>query len=142
VKVLPHNPNATIPLEQGVAFNVHPIGVVHSPHRHAVQALPRMDRWAVEIFPRFSDVVEGLAVGTVAWLLTFHIEPDSKCESSGFDKLATHPLHQVSPIRFIQVKLIGRDGESLQVEGAGIEDGTPVLDIRPALCPLTRRSLN
>ena len=139
--MLPHNPDSAIPLEQGVAFNVHPIGVVHSPHRHAAQVLQCEERWTVEIFPRFSDVLDGLEVGVVAWLLTFHIEPDSIGKSSVHDALAPHPLHQVSPIRFTQVKLIARDSESLQVEGPGIEDGTPVLDVRLALCPLTSRSL-
>lgn len=140
--MLPHNSDAAIPPEQGLAFHVRPIGVVHSPHRHAAQVLQRKARWAVEIFPRFSDVIEGLEVGTVVWLLTFHIEPDSKCESPAHEALAPHPLHQVSPIGFAQMKLIGRDSECLQVEGQGIEDWTPVLDVRPALCPLTSRALN
>lgn len=140
--MLPHNSDASTPSEQGVAFNVRPIGVVHSPYRHSEQIPMALEKWTVEIFNRFSDVLEGLEVGAVSWLLTFHIEPESTCELSACDKLATHPLHQVSPIRFTQVKLIGRDSESLQVEGTGIEDGTPVLDIRPALCPLSSRALN
>ncbi len=139
--MIPHKSEAGPPPERGVAFNVRPIGVIHSPHRHVAPDLPSMERWTVEFFPRFSDVIEGIEVGTVVWLLTFHIEPDSNCESSPCDGLAPHPLHQVSPIRFTEVKLMGRDGESMQVEGVGMEDGTPILDIRPALCPLTSRSL-
>ncbi len=139
--MLPHNSDAAIPPEQGLAFHVRPIGVVQSPHRHKTQDLQTLDRWTVELFPRFSEVIEGLEVGTVVWLLTFHIEPDSKCESPALDALAPLPLHQVSPIRFTEVKLIGMSGDSLQVEGRSIEDGTPVLDVRPALCPLTSRCI-
>lgn len=133
--------NSPIPAdhpESGVAFSVHPIGLVRAtPPKGPEVAAPSqaIGSWTVEIFPRFGRGLGHLEAGSLAWLVTYQIDhgrPDEpladRAGTSGCPSPTDRPDHRFSPIRFTRVKLTRTRGNRLYVEGAAIENGTPVLD--------------
>lgn len=150
---VPHlNSDGELPSEQGVAFTVRPIGMVHTPRRQGALLSPissMPERWIIEVFPRFSDGLESLEAGATARLLTYQIDPEWGCASLGNSRAfkvhgssTASSLHPLSPIRITHVKLIGREMGSLLVEGLGMEDGTPVIDIQAILPAVGDESVN
>lgn len=141
--MLPLNCGGEAFSDPGVAFTVHPIGVVHTPHRQGAQLFPNPstpERWVIEVFPRFSNELEGLDAGVTARLLTYHIDPDLECRppmgtsaAMTFGSSISSLLHFLSPIRITLVKVIGRQGGNLKVQGPWLEDGSPVIDIQVLL---------
>lgn len=136
------DPNTTDHPESGVAFSVHPIGLVHAtPQKGTVNAASphATERWIIEIFPRFGQGLGHLEAGSLAWLVTYHIDHGRSCEflaipagATGCPSPPVRPDHRFSPIRFTQVKLTRTRRNRLFVEGAALENGTPVLDFFPA----------
>jgi tRNA-Thr(GGU) m(6)t(6)A37 methyltransferase TsaA len=95
---------------------------------------------AIEILPEFEEGlkdIEGFSHLYVVWVFD---------RAEGYDLLATPPTddrpHGVfstrsprrpNPIGLTIVRLTGRAGRRLEVEGIDMLDGTPVLDIKPYL---------
>ncbi|HUF48086.1 MAG TPA: tRNA (N6-threonylcarbamoyladenosine(37)-N6)-methyltransferase TrmO [Vicinamibacterales bacterium] len=126
-------------------FTVEPIGFVRSPHTDTSQVpkgpgAKHVAEGTLEILPAFEAGlrdVEGFSHLYVIWV--FH-------EVQGYDLSATPPTdtrsHGVfatrSPERpnrlgLTVVRLLGRDGPRLHVQGVDMLDGTPILDIKPYL---------
>ena len=119
-----------------------PIGIIHSPFTEKsetpIQAARSNARGTVEVFPEYAEGLQDLEGFSHIFLLyTFH-------ESSGYSLVvkpflddAVHGLfatrypYRPNPIGLSVVQLIGRTGNSLEIEGVDMLDGTPLLDIKP-----------
>jgi tRNA-Thr(GGU) m(6)t(6)A37 methyltransferase TsaA len=124
-----------------------PIGQVHSPLRRSKEAPKQGFEGApdarLEIQPRFLRGLDGIAAGqdvlVLTWLheadrdvLAVHPRDDPAQPLSGV--FATRSADRPNPIGVHRVRVlaVGDDG-SLQVQGLEAIDGTPVIDIKPAL---------
>jgi tRNA-Thr(GGU) m(6)t(6)A37 methyltransferase TsaA len=123
-----------------------PIGWVRSPLRHPTEAPKQGHEGApdarVEIEPAFLPGLARLAAGRDLLLLTW-------LHQSRRDVLAVHPRDDPSqpltgvfatrsqdrpnPIGLHRVRLLAIEGDMLHVSGLEAIDGTPVIDIKPAL---------
>jgi tRNA-Thr(GGU) m(6)t(6)A37 methyltransferase TsaA len=87
------------------------------------------------------DGIEGFShIWIVWWLDRFESPPESPCVHPerreelplvGF--FATRSPHRPCPLAMTSVRLLGRQGRRLYVEGLDAYEGTPVLDIKPYL---------
>ena len=118
------------------------IGIIRSPFTEKsetpIQAVRSQARGTVEIYPEYAEGLQDLEGFSHIFLLyTFH-------ESSGYSLLvkpfldnalhglfATRYPYRPNPIGLSVVQLIGRTGNSLDIEGVDMLDGTPLLDIKP-----------
>jgi tRNA (adenine37-N6)-methyltransferase len=129
---------------QGRPFPITPVGVVHS-----ARAEPVDDGWdavpaAIEISAALpAECLEGIdTFSHLEVLYLFH-----KVDEAAIERGARHPRGNPAWPRvgiFAQrgkdrpnrigstiVRLLGREGRTLRVEGLDAVDGTPVLDIKP-----------
>jgi len=134
-------------------FTVEPIGFVRSPYTEARQ-VPKGPgtqhdaEGTLEILPAFEaglTDIEGFSHLYVIWL--FH-------QIEGYDLVSTPPTddrphgvfasrspHRPNRIGLTVVRLLGRDGTTLRVQGVDMLDGTPILDIKPYLSNVPEESL-
>ena len=123
-------------------FTMQPIGIIHSPFtdksQTPIQASRSQAKGRVEIHPEFAEGLHDLEGFSHIFLVyVFH-------ESSGFSLLvkpflddqlhgvfATRYPSRPNPIGLSVVRLLGRQGNILEVEGVDVLDGTPLLDIKP-----------
>jgi tRNA-Thr(GGU) m(6)t(6)A37 methyltransferase TsaA len=130
---------------------MNPIGIIHSPFidksQTPIQASRSQARGVVEVYPEYAEGLQDLEGFSHIFLLyTFH-------ESSGYSLLvkpflddqlrglfATRYPARPNPIGLSVVKLISRKGNSLEVEGVDMLDGTPLLDIKPYIPDFDVRS--
>jgi tRNA-Thr(GGU) m(6)t(6)A37 methyltransferase TsaA len=128
------------------------VGVVHSPLTDLDEA-PRQgdegapDAW-ISIDPEFSAAARDLRPGDVVLVLTWlhradrtvlsvHPRDDASRPLTGV--FATRSSHRPNPIGVHRVLVLATDDERLQVSGLEAIDGTPVVDIKPALGPTGER---
>jgi tRNA (adenine37-N6)-methyltransferase len=126
-------------------WSVKPIGLVHSPFSRTDQ-VPRglgakhEEEGTLEILPEFEPGlkdIEGFSHLYVMWLF----DRSEGCELVGTPPCDTHPHgvfatrspYRPNPIGLTVVRLLGRDGNRLQVRGVDMLEGTPILDIKPYL---------
>ncbi len=122
---------------------VGPIGLVHND----VKA-PIHEGWAeivseVELFPAFEEALEGIDAYshlqilfwihrvTVEQRLIRRLHPRDRAELPLMGVLATRSQYRPNPIGLTVVRLLGRQGRRLRVQGLDAIDGTPILDIKP-----------
>ena len=124
-----------------------PIGRVHSPLRRPAEAPKQGYEGApdarVRIEPRFLPGLDGIAAGQDVLLLTWlheadrtvlavHPRDDPANPLTGV--FATRSADRPNPIGVHRVKVLALEGEgTLLVQGLEAIDGTPVIDIKPAL---------
>ena len=134
-------------------FTPQPIGYVRSPFKE-INAIPKglgaqhPEEGELEILPEFAlglTDIEGFSHLIVLWAFD---------RSEGFDLLITPPTdskphglfttrapRRPNPIALTIVELLGRTGDSLQVRGIDMLDGTPILDIKPCLSNIPAEKL-
>ena len=127
----------------GKTFPIHPIGVFHSPLTPQTGA-PRQGRLApevkatIEIFPEYERCVEGLESFSHIYVLfvfdrsrkwTASVRPPQAKKSRGL--FSTRSPNRPNPIGLTAVRLVGRKGRILHVEGIDAFDNTPIVDIKP-----------
>lgn len=123
-------------------FVMRPIGIIHSPFQEKeqtpIQPSRSQEQGRVEVYPEFAAGLEDIeGFSHIILLYVFH-------QSSGFtlrvkpfldDRLhglfATRYPKRPNPIGISVVRLAGRQGNILQIEGVDVLDGTPLLDIKP-----------
>lgn len=123
-------------------YLMRPIGIIHSPltvkSQTSIQASRSQAKGVVEIYPEYMQGLQDLEGFSHIFLLyVFH-------ESSGYSLLvkpflddqlrglfATRYPARPNPIGLSVVRLITRQGPTLEVEGLDMLDGTPLLDIKP-----------
>ena len=120
-----------------------PIGLVHND----VKA-PIHEGWPeivseVELFPAFEDALEGIGdfshLQVLFWIhrvtveqrLIRRLHPRDRAELPLMGVLATRSQYRPNPIGSTVVRLLGRQGRRLRVQGLDAIDGTPVLDLKP-----------
>lgn len=134
-------------------YTMKTIGKVRGPYTDASQIPKGCDakhdaRGSLEIFPEFGKGltdIEGFSHLYVIWVFD---------RVEGFDLMATPPTddkpHGVfstrsprrpNPLGLTVVRLLGRDGGRLEVEGIDMLDGTPILDIKPYLSSIRSEDL-
>ncbi len=135
-------------------FHLHSIGIIHSPFtdksQTPIQASRSKAKGVVEVYPEYAAGLQDLEEFSHIFLLyAFH-------ESSGYSLLvkpflddqrhglfATRYPCRPNPIGLSVVRLTARQGNTLEIEGVDMLDGTPLLDIKPYVpsfdvCPDTR----
>jgi tRNA-Thr(GGU) m(6)t(6)A37 methyltransferase TsaA len=128
-------------------YDVLPIGRVYSPLKRPTDAPKQGYEGApnarVLIEPAFLPGLDGIATGQdvliLTWLheaqrdvLAVHPRDDQTQPLTGV--FATRSADRPNPIGVHRVKVLAIDGGgSLQVQGLEAIDGTPVIDIKPAL---------
>ena len=101
------------------------------------------DAW-IKIVPAFARAVEGIAVGQeiilITWLhesrrdvMKVHPRSDKKAPLTGV--FATRSPDRPNPLGLHQVKVLEIHGSRIRVGPLEAIDGTPVVDIKPVLCP-------
>lgn len=129
-----------------------PVGIVHSPYKEKF-GIPRQPALApaadiqVELLPPFNhpDTVRGLDAFSHVWIsFVFHqtaqrgwqplVRPPRLGGNAKVGVFASRSTHRPNPLGLSLVELRGidlADGVRLQLSGADLLDGTPVLDIKP-----------
>src|SRR5215469_14141477 len=129
-------------------FVLHAIGFVRSSLKNRKGA-PRQgregapDAW-IEINPDVAEALEGIAVGdemiVITWLhetrrQTLKVHPRGNKENPLTGVFATRSPDRPNPLGLHPVKVLGIDRSKLKVGPIEAIDGTPVVDIKPVLCP-------
>ncbi len=127
----------------GKSFPIRPIGVFHSPLTPKTGA-PRQGRLApevkatIEVFPEYEGCVAGLESFSHVYVLfvfdrskkwTASVRPPRAKTSRGL--FSTRSPNRPNPIGLTVVRLVGREGRMLHVEGVDAFDNTPIVDIKP-----------
>ena len=133
-------------------YSVTPIGIIHSPYQEKF-GIPRQPALApsapvtLELLPPYNqpDCVRGLEDFSHVWLtFVFHdtlargwqplVRPPRLGGNSKVGVFASRATHRPNGLGLSLVALQGidtRHGVTLQLSGADLLDGTPVLDIKP-----------
>ncbi len=124
-------------------FCFEPIGVIHTPHSRPEET-PIQPRYAegirgtVEVFADYEDGladIEGFS--HICLLYVFDRAAPAKLsvvpylDDTPRGVFATRAPSRPNPIGLSVVRLVGRSGRILDVEGVDMLDGTPLLDIKP-----------
>jgi tRNA-Thr(GGU) m(6)t(6)A37 methyltransferase TsaA len=123
-------------------YQMHPIGVVHTPFtdkdQTPIQASRSQATGFVEIYPEFAEGLQDLEGFSYIILFyvfhestgySLHVKPFLDDQERGL--FATRYPARPNPIGFSVVRLISQIGSVLEVEGVDMLDGTPLLDIKP-----------
>jgi tRNA-Thr(GGU) m(6)t(6)A37 methyltransferase TsaA len=129
-------------------FTLRPIGMIrsdlksrHGAPRQGAEGAP--DAW-LEIEPWASDALLGLAVGdqiiVITWLhetdravMRVHPRKDPRNPLAGV--FATRSPDRPNPLGLHPLTVRAIDGNRLRIGPIEAIDGTPVVDIKPELCP-------
>jgi len=131
-----------------ISFTLRPVAVVRSSLKHRRDA-PRQGRegapdvW-LDVAPQFAKALHGIAVGQelilITWLhhasrstLKVHPRCDKKMPLTGV--FATRSPDRPNPLGLHEVRVLEIAGTRLKVGPLEAIDGTPVVDIKPILCP-------
>lgn len=121
----------------------YPIGVVHSPFKGLIDMpiQPVGDDCEPGVVEVFDDFAEGLqdleGFSHIILIYYFHHVEERVLTVIPFFDLQHHGIFATrapvrpNPIGLSVVRLTGRQGTLLEVDGVDILDGTPVLDIKP-----------
>lgn len=133
-------------------FMVRSIGTVASPLRDPAEAPKQGDEGAPDVWITFdsavADGLRDLQVGAemlvLTWLdrarrevLTVHPRDDLTRPLTGV--FSTRSQDRPNPIGLHRVTILAIDGRSLQVRNLEALDGTPVLDVKPVIGPVSER---
>jgi len=126
-------------------YNFSPIGRVHSPliqrsgaPRQPWEGAPEA---TLEIYSELVDGLDGIQAGQNIWVLTWlhqsrrsMLQAYPRGETRLTGVFATRSPDRPNPIGLHRTKVLGVDGSRfIQVEGIEAVDGTPVIDLKPAL---------
>ncbi len=120
-----------------------PIGVVHSPHKNLanmpVQPPAAKDfTGSIEIFPEYTPGLEDIE-GFSRLMIFYHLHksPGPLLQATPFLDVKPHGVFSTriprrpNALGFSVVRLLGREGTTLQIANVDILDNTPVIDIKP-----------
>lgn len=125
------------------SVEMRPIGVIRTAHE-AAEGTPIQPSYAgeqrgeVHVDPAYADALEDIEGFDRVWLVyVFHrarpfeplVVPYRDTQRHGL--FATRAPSRPNPIGLSVVRLLGRRGAVLDVAGADMLDGTPLLDIKP-----------
>ena len=140
------DPRSEQPQAPTVAFNLRPVGIVHTSHTKRAKLpkyfVPR-GRATLELFHPYLSGFQGLYGGLELWVITYHAPSDRVPADSWQSQhgapgvFATNSIERPNPIEFLRARVVDLIPELglLHVEGLDADDGAPILDIRPATSP-------
>jgi tRNA-Thr(GGU) m(6)t(6)A37 methyltransferase TsaA len=126
---------------------LNPVGVIHSSLKTLddcpLQGNEGAPEATIEVYPPFTDGLDGMEVGNELIILTWFHESDRsvvKCyprkqiDAPHVGVFTTRSPERPNPIGLHRVKItgVGKDG-SLKVKPLEALDGTPVIDIKPVI---------
>ena len=128
------------------AFELTPIGHVQSTLKDRSSAPRQGSEGApdarIEIVPEFQDCLDGIAPGQEIWIFTWlhqarrsvrKVHPRKNPNNPLTGVFATRSPDRPNPIGLHRSKVLSAQGASLEVQALEAIDGTPVVDIKPAL---------
>ena len=134
-------------------WTVQTIGYVHSPFSQPDQ-IPRglgakhEEEGLLEILPEFEAGlrdIEGFSHLYVVWVFDrsqgYELVGTPPCDTQPHGVFASRSPRRPSPIGLTVVRLLGREGNRLRVQGVDMVEGTPVLDIKPYLSSVPESEL-
>lgn len=123
-------------------FTMRPIGVIHSPFKETgqtpIQPIYSRANGLVEIYPEFAEGLQDIeGLSHILLLYVFHrsdsytlrVKPFLDDQQRGV--FSTRYPSRPNPIGLSTVRLIAVRGNTLEIEGVDVIDGTPLLDIKP-----------
>lgn len=135
------------------AWTLQPVGFVRSPFSQTTQ-VPRglgakhEEDGVLEILPEFEaglKDIEGFSHLYVLWVFDrsqgYELVGTPPCDIKPHGVFATRSPRRPNPIGLTVVRLLGRQGNQLQVRGVDMVDGTPILDIKPWLSSVPEAEL-
>jgi tRNA-Thr(GGU) m(6)t(6)A37 methyltransferase TsaA len=134
-------------MQSSNTLTLHAIGRVHSPLKRAADAPKQGNEGApdarIQIGPAFLRGLEGIAIGQEMLILTWlhladrevlAVHPRDDLNNPLTGVFATRSADRPNPIGLHRVKVLELQTEGwLLVQGLEAIDGTPVVDIKPAL---------
>jgi tRNA-Thr(GGU) m(6)t(6)A37 methyltransferase TsaA len=131
---------------------LHPVGVVSSPVTRPEDAARQGDEGAPDCWivldPSVTDAAAHLSQGDALVVLTWlhradrtvrQVHPRDDPARPLCGVFSTRSPDRPNPIGLHSVELLEKDGRRLHVRGLEAIDGTPVLDLKPALGPAATR---
>ena len=130
------------------SYSLKPVGFVESTLKDR-RAAPKQgnegapDAW-IKIVPGALQALDGLAVGqrivVITWLHqskrdVLKVHPRSNKNAPLTGVFATRSPDRPNPLGLHEVKVLEMEGNRLRVGPLEAIDGTPVVDIKPILCP-------
>jgi tRNA (adenine37-N6)-methyltransferase len=135
------------------SWTVRAIGLVHSPFSEADQ-VPRglgarhEEEGFLEIFSEFETGlkdIEGFSHLYVLWAFHrsqgYELVGRPPCDTQPHGVFASRSPYRPNPIGLTVVRLLGRSGNWLRVQGVDMVEGTPILDIKPYLSSVPESEL-
>jgi tRNA-Thr(GGU) m(6)t(6)A37 methyltransferase TsaA len=141
-------PSKKTPASANIRPQLRPIGVIRSVVKTRAQA-PKQglegapDVW-LEVDPKFSQCLDGLKAGdeiiVITWLHqarreTMKVHPRSDPQNRLWGVFATRSPDRPNPLGLHPVSIRSIVKTRLRVGPIEAIDGTPVVDIKPVLCP-------
>jgi tRNA-Thr(GGU) m(6)t(6)A37 methyltransferase TsaA len=121
------------------AFEVRPVGVARTPYETADDA-PHQGfaddaEATVEVFERYADALDGVedAVRLTVVYWADGADQGSLRGEDGVGAFAKRTPHRPNPLSSCTCTLLDREGRRLRVRGLDAVDGSPVVDLKPAL---------
>lgn len=116
-----------------------PVGIAHTPYETPDdaphQGFADDEEATVEVFEPYADALAG--VDDVVRLTVVYWADDADRTSlqggDGVGAFARRTPHRPNPLNLCACTLLERDGRHLRVQGLDAVDGSPVLDLKPAL---------
>jgi len=140
------------PLPGAGPIEVRPIGRVSSPLTRPADAPRQPDEGApsawLELDPGLAPALAGLGVGdrvvVVTWLdradrSTLAVHPRGDRDRPVLGVFATRSADRPNPVGLHGARVVAVEGTRVQVDHLEALDGTPVLDLKPALGPVDER---
>lgn len=125
-----------------MSIRFEPIGIIHTPFKQKqdvpIQPSRSNARGEVEVFEKYEEGLEDLdGFSHIILIYYFHKSEGYSLKVKPFldDRLrglfATRAPRRPNQIGLSVVKLLGRKGNILFIEGIDVLEGTPLLDIKP-----------
>ncbi len=128
-------------------FDIYPIGHVRSTLKDRSsapkQASENAPNATIEIHPDFVEALDGIQSGQQIWIFTWlhqakrsvlKVHPRSDLRNAIKGVFATRSPDRPNPIGLHLAKVLSVDPNgSFQVEALEVIDGTPIIDIKPAI---------
>lgn len=124
-------------------FRYKPIGVIHSPFKEP-EGTPIQPAGAggiggkVKVFPQYAEGLKDLeGFSHIILIYHFHLAKESVLIQKPYMDTEPHGVFAIrspsrpNPIGFSIVRLVGIEGNTLDIQDLDILDGTPLLDIKP-----------
>lgn len=120
-------------------MDLRPIGVAHTPYETAEEAphqgFAADDEATIEVFESYADALAGVddAIRLTVVYWADAADRDSLIGDDGVGAFVKRTPNRPNPLNICTSTLLGVDGRQLRVRGLDAVDGSPVIDIKPAL---------